>query len=286
MSCNCNNNCNCNSCTQVPTDCTCPTIIGSDCVTFTEDLTCSSVAKDQTLTATIKGLDEYVCQAISDLTTSINLVNVGDGAQVYSGIDNLGKRKLRTLKSSDDSVTITQNTDDIDLTVNFSDGSETIINAGTNISVTGNGTSGTPYIISNTADGSETIIQQGLNVAVTGLGTIANPYVINSTLPYQLCLATITQTSINAPAVTTLYNTLGSLTYSRVSTGIYRITAGTPIFQAGFIHFLLTNAQPLVGTYGVAISRLSTTILEIRTTVSGVLADDVLLEANLEIKRV
>jgi alpha-tubulin suppressor-like RCC1 family protein len=62
------------------------------------------------------------------------------------------------------------------------DGSETVIQAGTNATVTGTGTSADPYVISGPAlpDGSETKLTAGTNVTVTGTGTTADPYVINS----------------------------------------------------------------------------------------------------------
>jgi len=63
------------------------------------------------------------------------------------------------------------------------DGSETKINAGTNISISGSGTTGSPYIITATgSDGSETKINPGTNIGVSGLGTIASPYIISSTI--------------------------------------------------------------------------------------------------------
>ncbi|MGB2760005.1 MAG: hypothetical protein WBC58_08595, partial [Maribacter stanieri] len=63
-------------------------------------------------------------------------------------------------------------------------GSETIVTEGNNITVTGNGTTATPYVI-NAADaivpnGSETIVTEGNNITVTGNGTTATPYVINA----------------------------------------------------------------------------------------------------------
>jgi hypothetical protein len=118
---------------------------------------------------------------------------------------------------------------DSEITSNAADGSETIINNGTDINITGNGTAATPYIInstfseaqdladviandpsagnsritnlqnptapqdaatksyvdseitSNAADGSETIINNGTDINITGNGTAATPYVINST---------------------------------------------------------------------------------------------------------
>ena len=60
-------------------------------------------------------------------------------------------------------------------------GSETKINAGTNVTVTGNGTVATPYTINAIVDGSETKINSGTNVTITGSGTNATPYVVNST---------------------------------------------------------------------------------------------------------
>jgi hypothetical protein len=63
------------------------------------------------------------------------------------------------------------------------DGSETKVTAGTNISVTGNGTIATPYVVNSnyTADGSETKVTAGANTTVTGTGTVANPYIITNT---------------------------------------------------------------------------------------------------------
>src|SRR6056297_2079907 len=63
------------------------------------------------------------------------------------------------------------------------DGSETQINQGANIIITGNGTTATPYIITAedaVGDGSETQINQGANITITGNGTNATPYIINA----------------------------------------------------------------------------------------------------------
>lgn len=70
-------------------------------------------------------------------------------------------------------------------TNNSADGSETKVNAGTNVTITGTGTVSSPYVINSTntiADGSETKINQGGNITITGIGTIANPYIINADL--------------------------------------------------------------------------------------------------------
>jgi hypothetical protein len=64
------------------------------------------------------------------------------------------------------------------------DGSETKVSAGTNVSVTGAGTSGSPYVVNAaTADGSETKIDAGTNITVTGSGTSASHYIINYPSP-------------------------------------------------------------------------------------------------------
>ncbi|MGB5370949.1 MAG: hypothetical protein WBN18_11005 [Flavobacteriaceae bacterium] len=87
------------------------------------------------------------------------------------------------------------------------DGSETILNAGPNIALVGNGTLATPYVISGTdtddqilsvvgnqltisegntinlpsGDGTETIVTAGTNIAVLGDGSIVTPYIISGT---------------------------------------------------------------------------------------------------------
>lgn len=111
-------------------------------------------------------------------------LNTGTGAEVYKSTTVVGDNtqfNLRKLKSTDSSVTITQGTDDINITVPFPitpDGSETKIIAGTNGVVTGLGTVLNPYVISS--DGGETKINNGTNTTVTGNGTTATPYAINS----------------------------------------------------------------------------------------------------------
>ena len=109
----CNNNCNCTP----PVSCDCPTFLKSDCVTFTEDLGCSLVNKDQTLTETIVALDAYICTAIADIDVKGNLISVGDGAEVYKGVNNAGKREIRSIKS--DSLTVTENTNDITINLPY-----------------------------------------------------------------------------------------------------------------------------------------------------------------------
>jgi hypothetical protein len=60
-------------------------------------------------------------------------------------------------------------------------GSNTIVTGGTNVTVAGNGTTATPYVVNAaSANGSETKINAGTNVNVTGTGTTLDPYVVNA----------------------------------------------------------------------------------------------------------
>lgn len=164
----------CNTCP--PETCTCPVEITTNCITLSEDLTCSGVLAGTNFTEAIQQLDEYVCDAISQLGGSTNLINIGDGAEIYKGIDGLGKREIRSITSSG-GVIITENADTIDFSVT---GAETKLTAGSNITVSGVGTTASPYLISNTqvVDGSETKLVNGTNTTVTGTGTVGSPYQI------------------------------------------------------------------------------------------------------------
>ena len=293
-----------------PEPCTCPVEITTDCITLAEDLECSGVSAGIIFTEAIQQLDEYICTAIAELSASINLVNVGTGAEIYKGVDGIGRKQIKTI-TSDGSVTITENENDIELSVptgslqglqsvlntgnnatfgntsyilsqtDFSgsrqdnqgsgvierqnlslygnetllsgyktlnnnsnsisssisiaggemtiaqtttgdfnkvtsikfqtpitnlvtllfpaksnngteiiatlsdiptiDGSETKIANGTNTTVTGNGTTATPYIINSTATGASTVINAGTNISVSGAGTSGSPFVISNT---------------------------------------------------------------------------------------------------------
>lgn len=81
-------------------------------------------------------------------------LNSGIGAQVYKSATIVGDNtqfNLRKIKSSDSSVSIVEGLDDINITVAprvIPDGSETKVTAGSNTTVTGTGTTLTPYIVS------------------------------------------------------------------------------------------------------------------------------------------
>lgn len=62
------------------------------------------------------------------------------------------------------------------------DGSETKLISGTNVTITGTGTTLNPYNIFSTFEMSTTYIEGGSNVAITGTGILLDPYIVNSNL--------------------------------------------------------------------------------------------------------
>lgn len=106
----------CNNCP--PENCACEVKdLSTNCIILAEDLTCSGVSAGTNFTEALQQLDEFVCDAISQIGTPTNLISVGEGAEVYKGVDGLGRREIKSLTSTDDSVTITEGTNTIDLSV-------------------------------------------------------------------------------------------------------------------------------------------------------------------------
>jgi hypothetical protein len=115
--CNCNNN---NPCIPNQTlcapqvDCTCPVRLNSECITYNGlDLECSGIESGLPLNQTIQLLDAYICEAIEEINTSINLINVGTGEDIYAGIDGIGRRKIKRVNTDSNILTITPNENDI-----------------------------------------------------------------------------------------------------------------------------------------------------------------------------
>lgn len=116
-------------------DCTCPVRLNSECVTYNgNDLECSGIESGLPLNQTIELLDTYICEAIDEISTAINLVNVGTGEDIYAGIDGIGRRKIKRVNSSSPILTITPNENDITFGVD-----EEALNENINISNVGSG---------------------------------------------------------------------------------------------------------------------------------------------------
>lgn len=187
MSCGCTDPCQPNS---IP--CTCEARVTSDCVTVSGATSnCLAIDDNLLLTDYLTQMDERICEKVDSVTNFIALENVGTGSQLYKGDSLLDKKQIRTVKSLDPNLVVTQTDDEIQLDLNIPaivppDGTETKLVNGTNTTVAGNGSTATPYSVNVSFptppvyDGSETKINAGTNVTVTGNGTDATPYIINS----------------------------------------------------------------------------------------------------------
>ena len=104
---------------QEPQDCSCQTILKSDCVTYSgDDLACSGIKKGTIVTELIQQLDAFICEKVNDITNALTLKNIGVGAEIYKGIDLLGRKEIRKVKAVGSLATVTQNTDDISISIN------------------------------------------------------------------------------------------------------------------------------------------------------------------------
>ena len=101
-----------------PCDCPIPNLQTKCLVYEGSDLVCSGIKKGTILTELIKQLDAYICKVKTDLINSFQLVNVGLGAKVFKGIDLLGRKEIRTIKTDDTLVVVTENTNDIGIRLN------------------------------------------------------------------------------------------------------------------------------------------------------------------------
>lgn len=214
MGCNCNQQTNYNLCNpapcQEPQDCACPTILKSDCVTYSgNDLECSGIPTGTILTELIEQLDTFICEKVEDVTNALVLKNIGTGAKVYKGDDLLGRKELRTVTKTGDLITISENTDNIAVSIDEAeltsfvneliptpcvtslDGSVTVVDsegcfdlsvprviveAGENTTVGGTGTELDPYVI-NSID-TIALLESGETTTVTGTGTPSDEYVV------------------------------------------------------------------------------------------------------------
>ena len=138
------------------------------------------------------GLDEDELEnTIINLIPNYNAENVGTGADVFKE-EVSNTFRFRTLTSKDGSVIITETANEIDLGVEPTD--PTLITPGTNVTITGTGTSLDPYIINATATGSATNFEDGVTTTLEGAGTVADPFSIEivnlqkqiTTTPYTL----------------------------------------------------------------------------------------------------
>ncbi|SNR76295.1 hypothetical protein SAMN04488009_3643, partial [Maribacter sedimenticola] len=106
-------------------------------------------------------------QVLSRSGTTLLLSN-GGGSVSIADNDNNSSNEIQTLTSTDGSVTITPSGINYNLSVPAVE--ETVVTAGTDISVTGDGSAATPYVISNTRPNIFYPPSIAVDVATTGTG--------------------------------------------------------------------------------------------------------------------
>ena len=183
MSCGCTDPCQPNS---IP--CTCEARVTSDCVTVSGATSnCLAIDDNLLLTDYLTQMDERICEKVDSVTNFIALENVGTGSQLYKGDSLLGKKQIRTVKSLDSALIVTETVDEIQLDLNLPaiippDGTETKLVSGTNTTVAGNGSIATPYSVNVAFPTFKTIENQSiigtgnidLDKASVGLGNVDN----------------------------------------------------------------------------------------------------------------
>lgn len=148
--CNCNNNCNdcgnthiqthiCDPCNE-PTPCDCPIIdLSTDCVLYDQDdIKCERVVvvpKNTSLTEALRKIVAWACTKFSEVQNYFVVKNVGNGAGVYKGTNLIGEKELKSLTSTDSSITITPNTDTVNLLVNFPEDSTCITSSDNSVTI-------------------------------------------------------------------------------------------------------------------------------------------------------
>lgn len=128
----------CNECTpDIPCECAVKDL-STDCILYTgDDIKCDSttvITKNLNLSDNLKNLVAYICQGFAEVKNYLRIINVGGGAEIYAGDNLIGQKKLRTITSTDSSVTITQNTDTIDISVDGVDQNNFVRNLYINLS--------------------------------------------------------------------------------------------------------------------------------------------------------
>lgn len=155
-----------------------------------------------TITGTGTTLDPYEISA--DSQTSQTYINEGDninitgiGTLLNPFVINADLTDLGIIKTLDDEVISPGQTISIingeptgkvlvtkeyleSVIPSIPDGSETKINPGDNVTITGSGTTLSPYTINSNPEGSVIYINEGSNVTISGTGSIEDPYVINA----------------------------------------------------------------------------------------------------------
>lgn len=109
---------NINPC-QDPTPCDCPVKdLSTDCILYADDdLECSGITKNTLLTDVIKQMDAFICSVRDSISSNFQLLSIGNGAKVYKGINGIGQKLIRSITKSGNLITVTENTNDIEVSI-------------------------------------------------------------------------------------------------------------------------------------------------------------------------
>lgn len=166
--------------------------------------------------------------------------NVGTGAGVYKQSVRTGDNinlSFKKIRSSQSAISIVEGTDDINITI---DGSETKLTAGTAISISGTGTTTTPYIITNDLPDRVVSIANGTAISVTG--TYPN-FTVTNTLPDRVV-------SIAGQGATTVTGTYPNFTVSSTDTST-SYSAGAGLSLSGTTFSIANLQKPIAGSYTI-----------------------------------
>lgn len=137
---------------------------------------------------------------------------------------------------------------------------------------------------SSIPDGSETKLTEGTNIIITGTGTTPNPYIINVVKPYKTYTALISQSGTSAPIAEVLENTLsGGISWIYGGVGFYYGTL-SGAFTDLKTHAIISGGLG-IGADIVKIGRISNnTVMITVADNSGGALDGVISSASIEIK--
>lgn len=166
-------------------------------------------------------------------------------------------------------------------------GSQTKLNPGTNVTITGNGTQATPYVINSVGggDGSQTKMINGNGTVIGGNGTLASPYTVNLLAPdtTKVFRGLITQVGTDNPQVTTMKNTTGGdiVSIIRTAKGDYTMSVSFTLTSLRTTCRIQSN-MPNISIYMLRTGE-STITLKTRTTNGDLVTDDALAATPFEI---
>lgn len=167
-------------------DCNCQTNNGcpikdlsTNCLITGTTLPNSEIPAGTILSEALEQLDTYIHSVTAEIETSFSLVGIGDGIDVYKGVDGQGRKEIRSIKHVGDYITVTLSTGLDEIEIKITESELVTLIQDNLVQADWNQTNPVlPDYIKNkpTVDGSETKIADGTTTDVTGTGTTGDPY--------------------------------------------------------------------------------------------------------------